>query len=118
MNSFIRLGNFLIDSIVVLVIIMLSSYLLKDLVSKEQMKIAGIVFYYLYYFIMECVLGQTIGKIFTKSRVVDVNNKGHPKWFQIFIRTLSRLIPVDFVSYILYQQGIHDYLSKTKLIKN
>jgi len=118
MNSLIRLWNFLIDSIVIVVCIMLASYFLKDIVSQEQMKIGGIIFYYVYYFVMESTLGQTIGKIFTKSKVVDVKNKGRPKFIQIFIRTLSRLIPVDFVSYLFNKQGIHDYFSKTKLIKN
>ncbi len=118
MNSLIRLGNLLIDSVVIVIFIMLSSYLLRDIVSQDQMKIGGIVFYYVYYFVMEYTFGQTIGKIFTKSKVVDVNNKGHPKFIQIFIRTLSRLIPVDFVSYLFNKQGIHDYFSKTKLIKN
>lgn len=118
MNSLIRLWNFLIDSIVIVVCIMLASYFLKDIVSQEQMKIGGIIFYYVYYFVMESTLGQTIGKIFTKSKVVDEKNKGHPKFIQIFIRTLSRLIPVDFVSYLFNKQGIHDYFSKTKLIKN
>ena len=108
----------MIDSVVIVVFIMLLSYLFKDIVNQEQMKIGGIVFYYVYYFVMEYTLGQTIGKIFTKSKVVDVKNKGHPKFIQIFIRTLSRLIPADFVSYLFYKQGIHDYLSKTKLIKN
>jgi uncharacterized RDD family membrane protein YckC len=113
-NSLIRLGNFLIDSVVIVIFIMLSSYLLRDIVSQDQMKISGIV----YYFVMEYTMGQTIGKILTKSKVVDVKNKGHPKFIQIFIRTLSRLIPVDFVSYLFNKQGIHDYISKTKLIKN
>lgn len=117
MNSLIRLGNFLIDSVVILIFIMLSSYLLRDIVSQDQMKLGGIVFYYVYYFVMEYTFGQTIGKFFTKSKVVAVNNKGHPNFIQIFIRTLSRLIPVDFVSYLFNKQGIHDYLSKTKLIK-
>ena len=118
MDSLIRLGNFLIDSVVIVIFIMLSSYLLRDIVSQDQMKISGIVIYYVYYFVMEYTLGQTIGKILTKSKVVDVKNKGHPKFIQIFIRTLSRLIPVDFVSYLFNKQGIHDYFSKTKLIKN
>ena len=113
-NSLIRLGNFLIDSVVIVIFIMLSSYLLRDIVSQDQMKISGIV----YYFVMEYTMGQTIGKILTKSKVVDVKNKGHPKFIQIFTRTLSRLIPVDFVSYLFNKQGIHDYISKTKLIKN
>ena len=96
---------------------MLVSYLFKETINQEQMKIGGIVFYYVYYFIMEYTFGQTIGKMITKSKVVNAKNKGHPNLIQIFIRTLSRLIPIDFVSYLLNQQGIHDYLSKTKLIK-
>ena len=59
-NSLIRLGNFLIDSVVIVIFIMLSSYLLRDIVSQDQMKISGIV----YYFVMEYTMGQTIGKIF------------------------------------------------------
>jgi len=117
MNSLIRFANFLIDSITIVIFIMLISYLFKGILNLEQMKIGGIVFYYVYYLIMEYTFGQTIGKIITKSIVVNAKNKGHPNFIQIFKRTLSRLIPIDFVSYLLHPQGIHDYLSKTKLIK-
>ena len=76
-----------------------------------------ILLYYLYYFILELTIGQTIGKIVTKTRVVNIDNNGKPNFTRILIRTISRLIPIDFLSYLFSSNGIHDILSKTELKK-
>ena len=83
-----------------------------------------ILLYYLYYFILELTIGQTIGKIITKTRVVTIDNRvvtidnsEKPNFKKIFVRTISRLIPIDLISYLFSSNGIHDSLSKTKLKK-
>lgn len=76
-----------------------------------------ILLYYLYYFILELTIGQTIGKMITKTKVVNTDNREKPNSTRIFTRTISRLIPIDFLSYLFSSNGIHDILSKTELKK-
>ena len=117
MKKRIRLYNFLIDSILFYIIILVISILLKEYVERQNLKYLMILFYYLYYFILELTIGQTIGKIITKTRVVTVDNNEKPSFTKIFVRTISRLIPIDLISYLFSSNGIHDSLSKTELKK-
>ena len=112
-----RLYNFIIDSIIFFIIVLVFSILLKEYIERQNLKYLMILLYYLYYFILELTIGQTIGKIITKTRVVTIDNSEKPNFKKIFIRTLSRLIPIDFISYLFSSNGIHDSLSKTKLKK-
>jgi uncharacterized RDD family membrane protein YckC len=115
MKKRIRLYNFLIDSAVFFVVVIIFSILLKDYVAQEHLKYIMIPLYYLYYFIMEWTTGQTIGKMITKSKVVTSKTDEKPTLSSILIRTLCRLIPVDFFTYLFIQMGIHDLVSKTEL---
>ncbi len=115
MKKRIRLYNFLIDSLVFFVIVMIFTMLLNKYVAQEDLKYIMISVYYLYYFIMEWTTGQTVGKMITKSKVVTSDTQEKPSTSSIFIRTLCRLIPVDFFSYLFIPIGIHDRLSKTEL---
>ncbi len=115
MKKRIRLYNFLIDSLVFFVIVMIFTMLLNKYVAQEDLKYIMISVYYLYYFIMEWTTGQTVGKMITKSKVVTSDTQEKPSASIIFIRTLCRLIPVDFFSYLFIPIGIHDRLSKTEL---
>ncbi|NQX86663.1 MAG: RDD family protein [Flavobacteriaceae bacterium] len=117
MKKRIRLYNFLIDSIIFFIIVLVFSTLLKEYIERQNLKYLMILLYYLYYFILELTIGQTIGKIITKTRVVNIDNSEKPNFIKILIRTISRLIPIDFLSYLFSSNGIHDILSKTKLKK-
>jgi uncharacterized RDD family membrane protein YckC len=112
-----RLYNFIIDSIIFFIIVLVFSILLKEYIERQNLKYLMILLYYLYYFILELTIGQTIGKIVTKTRVVNIDNNGKPNFTRILIRTISRLIPIDFLSYLFSSNGIHDILSKTELKK-
>ena len=112
-----RLYNFLIDSIIFFIIVLVFSILLKKYIERQNLKYLMILLYYLYYFILELTIGQTIGKMITKTKVVNTNNKEKPNFTRIFTRTISRLIPIDFLSYLFSSNGIHDILSKTELKK-
>ena len=117
MNKLTRLYNFLIDSTIFFIVVLLFSILLKNYVERQNLKYFMILLYYLYYFIFELTLGQTIGKMITKTIVVNVDNSERPNFTRILIRTISRLIPIDFLSYLFLYHGIHDILSKTELKK-
>jgi hypothetical protein len=66
-----------------------------------------------YYFLAEAIFGQTFGKLFTNSCVagngVDVSAG------RIFLRTLSRLIPFDKLSF-LFRGNWHDKASSTAVV--
>ncbi|PCJ94925.1 MAG: hypothetical protein COA50_11120 [Flavobacteriaceae bacterium] len=115
MNKRTRLFNFLIDSILFFILVIIFSIVLKDYVERKDLKYFMILVYYLYYFIFEFTSGQTIGKMITKSKVVNIDNGGKPNFSRILIRTVSRLIPFDFLSYLFSSNGIHDIVSKTEL---
>ena len=115
MKKRIRLYNFLIDSLVFFVIVMIFTMLLNEYVAQEDLKYIMISVYYLYYFILEWTTGQTVGKMITKSKVVTSDTQEKPSASSILIRTLCRLIPIDFFSYLFIPIGIHDRLSKTEL---
>ena len=115
MKKRIRLYNFLIDSLVFFVLVIIFTMLLNEYVAQEDLKYMMILVYYLYYFIMEWTTGQTVGKMITKSKVVTSDTQEKPSASRIFVRTLCRLIPIDFFSYLFIPIGIHDRLSKTEL---
>lgn len=115
MKKRIRFYNFLIDSIIFYIIVLLISLLLKDYVERETLKYFMILLYYLYYLTFEFTFGQTIGKMITKTKVIDIETQKKPSFTKTLIRTLSRLIPIDFLSYFISSNGIHDLLSKTEL---
>ena len=68
-----------------------------------------------YYLLLEFYFQKTWGKIVTRSKVVTEN--GEKITFKIILlRTIFRFIPIDWISYIFSRKGIHDKLSKTKVI--
>jgi len=71
----------------------------------------------LYYVTLETMLGRTVGKMVTKTRVVD-NWGNHPEFSQILVRTLSRMIPFEQFSVLFGKgRGWHDSLSRTCVVQ-
>ena len=69
-----------------------------------------------YYFILELYFQKTLGKALTGSKVIEENGeKASVK--KIILRTICRFIPIDWISFIFFRNGIHDRLSKTKVIR-
>jgi len=115
MKKRVRLYNFIIDSALFFLVVLIFSILLNNYVKQEDLKYVMILVYYLYYFILEFTTGQTVGKMITKTKVTNTDNDKKPSFAKIFIRTLCRLIPIDFLSYLFSSNGIHDKVSKTEL---
>lgn len=69
-----------------------------------------------YYLLTEYFFQRTLGKILTKTKVVSTTET-RPTLIQIIIRTLSRSIPFEYFSYLVTVEGIHDKLSKTRVVK-
>ncbi len=111
MNKGYRIINFFIDIIVISAL----TFIISDAFGFEANSIMFIVFF-LYYLLFEYFLRQTVGKMITKTVVIDVNNN-KPAFYKILLRTLLRFSALDAVSYMFGKElGIHDVLSKSRLI--
>ncbi|MEZ4857999.1 MAG: RDD family protein [Flavobacteriaceae bacterium] len=110
-----RITNYIIDFTIINFVWLLLAYS-----TNMEYFFSTIVFYvimFLYYFIFEITKGQTLGKMVTKTKVVDKNGNT-PRLPKLVIRTIARLIPIDGLSYLFgTEYGFHDSVSSTKLIK-
>lgn len=117
-GSGVRFLNFLIDFIVWLIIAFIFTFPLNANSPNHMLigyLIMGITFVG-YYWIMEVKFQKTVGKFVTKTKVVKMNGK-KPEQSDIISRSFCRLIPFDRVSFLFMKNGIHDFLSKTKVVK-
>ena len=113
----VRLVNFLLDSILFFLILIVFMSVFKNLIPIENMKWISAVLYFLYYFLFEYFKRQTIGKMITKSRVVSVSGNDNSFFIRIFFRTLMRFIPIDIISYLFTFRGFHDQISETSVMQ-
>lgn len=70
-----------------------------------------------YYSMLEFYFQKTLGKIVTRSKVVAENGE-KVTFRKIILRTICRFIPIDWISFIFSRKGMHDKLSKTKVIRD
>lgn len=121
-----RFINFLLDFIVWLVFASLISFIIGLFVpvTSENQGILTLLIYLIffgsfiaYYAIMEIKFQKTVGKFVTKTKVVTMNGE-KPENGEIIARTFCRLIPFDRLSFLFVKNGIHDFLSKTKVVKD
>lgn len=70
-----------------------------------------------YHSILEFYFQKTLGKLITCSQVVAENGE-RATFKKIILRTICRFIPINWISFIFSRNGIHDKLSKTKVIKD
>jgi uncharacterized RDD family membrane protein YckC len=85
-------------------------------ITRIQELTIGLVVLLIYYNVFEIFFGTTIGKLFTKTVVVDVYGE-KPTANAILIRSLCRLIPFEVFSFFGTPCiGWHDSLSKTYVV--
>ncbi|MFY8009010.1 MAG: RDD family protein [Flavobacterium sp.] len=85
-------------------------------ITRIQELTIGLVVLLIYYNVFEIFFGTTIGKLFTKTVVVDVYGE-KPTANAILIRSLCRLIPFEVFSFFGTPcVGWHDSLSKTYVV--
>jgi uncharacterized RDD family membrane protein YckC len=127
-GSGIRFLNLIIDSIIWYILIIITYFLfwiiIPTSVSTSNGFIVGIINliiifvpFFAYHSLMEIKFQKTIGKFITKTKVVKLNGE-KPESSDIISRTFCRLIPFDRISFLFMKNGIHDFLSKTKVIKD
>jgi uncharacterized RDD family membrane protein YckC len=72
---------------------------------------------FLYYFLTETYFSRTFAKYFTKTIVVTKDGS-RPKKRTISIRTLSRFIPLECLTFLgINVRGLHDLFSDTYVVK-
>ena len=101
-----------------------SDYAMRIWVNPDRLKgfgltvadLAILVVLFAYYFISEALLGKTVGKFLTGTRVV-AESGGPAQVWQIFVRTLCRFVPFDVFSFLGRRgYGWHDRWSKTRVV--
>lgn len=122
-----RTLNFLIDSMVILLI----SYVISKINDyyAQQYKIQNVPFKYyfnfgylffvvlfFYYFLLELLFKRTVGKFLSFTKVVTTKNT-KPNMAQIFVRSLIRLTIIDMFFIPFLDKTLHDYLSKTLVVE-
>lgn len=118
-----RIGNFLMDLFIILILYFIIIFILilafpNDLEKYiDSFGLLFLVLYLVYYIILEAFWCKTVGKMLTKTYVVDKNNKKPSVW-KIIIRTVLRFFPLGPIIFLFGFTCIHDILSGTKVIKN
>jgi uncharacterized RDD family membrane protein YckC len=131
-----RLVGFIIDYTVIIllnsVIAMLILPLITSLLNINNSGDIGFVFWVLfliifYYMFQEYFFKTTIGKLAFKLKIVSAKTNislgsektKNPTLFQIFVRTIVRLLFFIDIFFFLFKRpiGLHDIISKTIVIK-
>ncbi len=127
-----RFLNFIIDYISIFLILVLltildmvffvennSEIIEPSFISESNTLAEYLIFSFLsisYYFILEVLTGRTIGKFMTGTIVVDVSGN-KPSSFDILKRSLLRLIPFEYLSFLGHRaRGWHDQYSDTYVV--
>jgi uncharacterized RDD family membrane protein YckC len=116
-----RVLNFLVDTL----LIFLLSYFAYRGVSFYAFyyHTEGYPWYYffwatmvVYYFIFELIFTRTPGKWMSISKVVNLQGKRPASW-QILVRSIVRVIPIDAFFIPFLDKTLHDYISKTAVVE-
>ncbi|WP_284653759.1 RDD family protein [Flavobacterium terrisoli] len=125
-----RMLNYLIDSVVQIVWIFIALVFIsiiavitdnKDFIdrlatSKLAQYTLTLCIVLFYYNLFEILSARTIGKLITKTMVVDQYGE-KPNQETILVRSLCRLIPFNVLSFIGFPaRGWHDSISKTYVV--
>jgi uncharacterized RDD family membrane protein YckC len=121
-GSIVRFVHFIVDIIAFLVVYAIIGTLFQFVFSIEGNEYL-LLFWFLmlfsfvlYFSVMEFKFQKTLGKFITKTKVVTLNGE-KPSINDIMRRTFCRLIPFDRLSFLFMENGIHDGLSNTRVIK-
>lgn len=119
-----RFLNFLLDTLAFTSITIITILILKKYhpafqeYSVQNNRIIAFVLYFSYYFIFELSMSSTLGKLITKTKVVDQISLSRPSVLKILIRTFCRFIPLEGISIFFSEKKsvLHDILSRTIVI--
>jgi len=127
-----RFANYMVDYIIriivgiILVILItfisetVGSYGVYEFLVESESKLSdyilGIIMVLIYFNIIESLTAKSVGKYITKTRVV-MEDGSKPKFTDVFLRTLCRLIPFEAFSFLGDEgRGWHDSISNTYVV--
>ncbi len=127
-----RFMNFILDFLIIYVIwlavgttfiiigeitgIYALSYWAESTTTYEKM-FFWIIIMFLYYFLTEMYFSRTFAKYFSKTIVITKDGL-KPGFNAILIRTLSRFIPLEFLTFLgVNVRGLHDLYSDTYVVR-
>lgn len=123
-NSTLRSMNFIIDLVTIFLIYRSIAFIIQKLLNLISIReilflnrTTVFIVFILYYILAENMFQKTLGKIITKTKVVNLDGE-KPNFVDITIRTFCRLIPFDGISYLYSISGFHDKLSNTIVVKD
>jgi len=113
----LRFVDFLLDSVIFFLFLVILIMIFKNMVPIEHVKWISVVLFFLYYFVFEYFMGQTPGKMITKTKVESTSGTTKNYFLKILIRTITRFIPIDILSHLFTSRGLHDIFSMTTIVK-
>ena len=115
-NCVMDLGTFYFLKFVV-VSYLWTGYLI-DLEQKPFVHLLILLSLYLgVYFVPELMFQKTLGKVFTRKKVVTPGGD-KPGFKNLLGRTFCRLIPCEAFSFLFMETGIHDKFSETRVVND
>lgn len=119
-----RFANLLIDLVMYSTVTFIVSFVLAIIFGNtfviwvsgtQNSYLMSFIIYILYFVFFETFFGQTIGKVFTGTKVVNLD--GSKVGFVVVLyRTACRFIPFEPFTFLDDTKGLHDTLTKTKVI--
>lgn len=126
-----RLANYFIDYIILIIInfnigmvigVIIGMFYPEyfdyiDSIGLLEQYIFGTIVGTVYYTLFESITGRSIGKLITKTKVVNEEG-GKPTFHALLIRSLCRFIPFEAFSFLGAEtKGWHDTISNTRVIE-
>lgn len=118
-----RFVNYLVDNLFMAFMMVIIASIAHIDIAKLAANTMSIQLYsfpllLVYYTLMEFAFGKTIGKVFTKTRVVSIDGK-RLGFGQCIFRSICRIIPIDFISGFFFEGNFwHDSIPKTMVIED
>src|SRR5688572_16519183 len=116
-----RLSNLVVDTIFFNLIIIGHAFFFEWIgvvVPEEGSVWLGVYYftlYFAYYFLFELFANRTPAKFITTTIVLN-RSGGKPSLQQILVRSLIRLIPFEWLSFLFSEVGWHDSISGTIVV--
>jgi uncharacterized RDD family membrane protein YckC/type II secretory pathway pseudopilin PulG len=108
-----------VDSIAMYIFAFAVGYIFMVALGEDIGAMIGLIAFFAYHLIFEFLFQQTIGKMFTGTKVVSLTGD-KPSFLALVGRTLARYIPLEALSFLFYgaypTKGWHDRLSGTLVV--
>ena len=119
-----RLANLFIDALIFYALTFIAGILIALAGKAELLENKGILYglsftiHFLYYFLMEGLVGKTIGKLITRTHVVGMDGQ-KIAMSKAAGRALCRFIPFEAFSFLgSSNAGWHDIIPGTRVVKD